>query len=307
MSPYIPPVKKDLGEKNIEELKSEINEVKNMLKNLYEVQSNLPESNMVEPHFKPFYDKMSSMELHSQVIDEIFKNVSKKLNGNNDEKSVYNLIKEELCMYLNKIEPIKIDKHSVVAFVGPTGVGKTTTIAKLAANFTLYKKKKVAMITADTFRVGAIEQLKLYGELLEIPVVVAYRSEDIKNIMKELADYDILLVDTMGSSPNNKMQIKKMKSIIDNIKPTETHLVLSATTKTAELNNILENYKELKYNKILITKLDETRTYGIIPNAVNFSKCCLSYITVGQNVPDDIKIASSENIAELILGERKYE
>jgi len=304
--PYIPPIKDQSG-KNIEELKSEINEVKTLLKNLYEMKSNFSETSSVEPHFKPFYDKMTSMELHSEVIDEIFKNVSKRLNGNSDEKLVYNLVKEELCSYLNKIEPIETEKHSVVAFVGPTGVGKTTTIAKLAANFTLYQKKKVAMITADTFRVGAIEQLKLYGELLEIPVVVAYRPEDLKNIMKELTDYDILLVDTMGSSPNNRMQIRKMKNILDTIEPTEIHLVLSATTKTGELDNILENYRELKYNKILITKLDETRTYGIIANALSLSKCCLSYITMGQNVPDDIKIASSENIAELILGESKYE
>lgn len=306
---YAPPVppKTDHESKNIEELKTEISEVKSMIKNLYEVGNNSTVPPPIEPEFKPFYDRMTSMEVDSDIINYIFKNVREKLDGRND-KELYNILKHELCVYFDKIEPIMINNQpSIIAFVGPTGVGKTTTIAKLAANFTLYQKKRVAMITADTFRVGAIEQLKLYGELLEIPVIVAYRPEDLKTIMKELDGYDILLMDTMGSSPNNRMQIKKMKNMIDVINPTEVHLVISATTKSSELSNILENYRDLNYNKILITKLDETMTYGIIANATKLSKCNLSYITVGQNVPDDIKIASGEYIAELILGERENE
>jgi flagellar biosynthesis protein FlhF len=159
------------------------------------------------------------------------------------------------------------------------------------------------MITADTFRVGAIEQLKLYGDLLEIPVLVVYRPEDIKHILADLNDYDLLLVDTMGFSPNNRMQIKKIKGLLDFMNPHDIHVVISAATKNQDMVDILKNYKELQYKKIIITKLDETKSYGMVLNALNIAGCKLSYFTMGQNVPDDIEIASADKIADMILGE----
>ncbi len=209
---------------------------------------------------------------------------------------------------MGRTAPIELTdgNRSIVAFVGPTGVGKTTTIAKLAAGFSLYRGKRVAMITADTFRVGAIEQLRLYGELLEIPVQTIYNTDDARRIMDELKDYDLILVDTTGTSPSNKMQIKKTKGLLDAISPTDVHMVISAATKDQDMDEILNSYKEMHYSKLLVTKLDETRTYGTILNAIKMTNCPLSYITSGQNVPDDIEIASSEKIAEMILGGVKY-
>ena len=221
-------------------------------------------------------------------------------------KKVLKRSEENHLLFSDKTEPIELtNSKNIVAFVGPTGVGKTTTIAKLAAHFSLYKEKKVAMITADTFRVGAIEQLKLYGDLLEIPVLVIYRPEDIKNMLLDLSGFDLLLVDTMGFSPNNRMQIKKIKGLLDVIDPTDIHIVISAATKNQDMIQILNNYKELNYKKLIITKLDETKSYGMILNALKTTGCSLSYLTAGQNVPDDIEIASAEKIADMILEEGK--
>ena len=162
------------------------------------------------------------------------------------------------------------------------------------------------MITADTFRVGAVEQLKLYGKILEIPVIVVNSPEEIRGLLSTLSEYELILVDTMGSSPNNKMQIKRIKRMLEQLVPNEIHMVLSAASKTREIGEILDSYSELNYDKLLFTKLDETKSYGVILNAVNHANCNLSYVTVGQNVPDDIKEASAEEIAEIILGEGTY-
>jgi flagellar biosynthesis protein FlhF len=253
---------------------------------------------------------MMAMEINEELINGIFSKVSQALKPEElkDENVLFTTIKNELISQIGKIEPIHLteDKNVIVAFIGPTGVGKTTTIAKLAAKFTLYHEKKVAMITADTFRVGAIEQLKTYGELLEIPVEVIYGNDDIKTALNRVKGYDLVLIDTMGSSPNNKMQIKKVKSLLDAVNPTDIYMVISATTKSRDIGDILNNYKELNFNKLIITKLDETRTYGTIMNAVKMTDSNLSYFTVGQNVPDDIEIASAEKLAGMILGENTY-
>ena len=130
-----------------------------------------------------------------------------------------------------------------------------------------------------------------------------YRFEDVKNVLADLNDYDLLLVDTMGFNPNNRMQIKKIKGLLDIINPDDIHVVISAATKNKDMVDVLNNYKELQYKKIIITKLDETKSYGVILNALKIAGCNLSYFTMGQNVPDDIEIASVDKIAEMILGE----
>ncbi|HHY70961.1 MAG TPA: flagellar biosynthesis protein FlhF [Thermoanaerobacterales bacterium] len=292
----------------IDGIRTDIAEVKTMLNKLYSDQKQqgfVADIDIPLP-LKKYYDRMYEMEVEPDIIHKIIKNTKKTLSDTdiNNKTKLYKTIKKEIASLIDIIEPIELSKNSnIVAFVGPTGVGKTTTIAKLAAHFSLYKNKNVAMVTADTFRVGAIEQLKLYGDLLEIPVLVVYRPEDIKDILTDLNDYDLLLVDTMGFNPNNRMQIKKIKGLLDIINPNDVHVVISAATKKQDMFGILNNYKELQYNKIIITKLDETKSYGMILNALKVAGCKLSYFTMGQNVPDDIEIASADKIADMILGE----
>jgi flagellar biosynthesis protein FlhF len=307
----VPPIQ-PTGSIEFQDIKNDLGEVKDMIKNLYSnhLQKSLVSEWGFSPVFERFYKKMMAMEINEELINSIFSKVSQALKPEElkDENVLFTTIKNELISQIGKIEPIHLseDKNVIVAFIGPTGVGKTTTIAKLAAKFTLYHEKKVAMITADTFRVGAIEQLKTYGELLEIPVEVIYGNDDIKTALNRVKGYDLVLIDTMGSSPNNKMQIKKVKSLLDAVNPTDIYMVISATTKSRDIGDILNNYKELNFNKLIITKLDETRTYGTIMNAVKMTDSNLSYFTVGQNVPDDIEIASAEKLAGMILGENTY-
>lgn len=309
----LPPISKPKETESIAEIKdikTDIEQVKDLLNKLYldkTQQDNAPAVDMPSL-LKKYYDRMCEMEILPEIINTLIDNTKNSISDTdlNNKTLLYNTLKKEIISFIDEVEPISLsDKNNVVAFVGPTGVGKTTTIAKLAAHFVLYKNKKVAMITADTFRVGAIEQLKHYGDLLEVPVHVVYRPEDVKEILTKLKDYDLLLVDTMGFSPNNRIQIKKVKNLLDILNPDDIYVVVSAATKNQDMVDILNNYKELQYKKIIVTKLDETKSYGIILNAINISGCKLSYLTTGQNVPDDIEVASGDKIADLILGEVK--
>lgn len=318
--PMLSPVLPNIGKfenkpkfKDLENIRSDINEVKEMIKDLHKDQKMANDSDdfHLPSSLSSFYGRMISMQVDAEIAKDIITNCISSLSKNDiddDDTNVYHTVKDEITLRMGRTAPIELTdgNRSIVAFVGPTGVGKTTTIAKLAAGFSLYRGKRVAMITADTFRVGAIEQLRLYGELLEIPVQTIYNTDDARRIMDELKDYDLILVDTTGTSPSNKMQIKKTKGLLDAISPTDVHMVISAATKDQDMDEILNSYKEMHYSKLLVTKLDETRTYGTILNAIKMTNCPLSYITSGQNVPDDIEIASSEKIAEMILGGVKY-
>lgn len=295
----------------IDDLKTDIKEVKKLLSELYldtkvrQSKKNEIDSSMPLP-LKKYYDRLYEMEIDPDIIDMLISNVKNSISDAdlNDSAILYETLKKEIVSFVNDTEPILLpNKNNIVAFVGPTGVGKTTTIAKLATHFSLYKNKKVALLTADTFRVGAIEQLQHYGDLLEIPVHVIHRQEDVKEILAELKDYDLLLVDTMGFNPNDRMKIKRLKGLLDALNPDDVYVVISAATKNRDLIDILNNYRELSYNKIIITKFDETKSYGVILNALKVGNCKLSYFTMGQNVPDDIELPSAGKIASMILGE----
>ncbi|KYO64568.1 flagellar biosynthesis protein FlhF [Thermovenabulum gondwanense] len=300
----INPTKSSIEENQIEGIKNELQEVKRLIKEIYDNKDSSSKTGLKKAKsFQTLIERLTSMEVKDEVIKVIIDNIKKDSSGNNSKILMENA-KNEIIKMINQPEPIKIkETPAKIALIGPTGVGKTTTIAKLAAHYSLNEGKKVALITSDTYRVGAVSQLKTYGELLEIPVEILYEPKEASNILKKLNGYEIIFYDTLGTSPKNKIFLKKIKNIIEAIEPTELHMVISATTKTSEVENILENYKDLNYNKLLFTKIDETNIYGLILNAVYYSKCCLSYITTGQNVPDDIEVASPVKIANLLLGE----
>lgn len=189
--------------------------------------------------------------------------------------------------------PIKIvNKPTVVVLVGPTGVGKTTTIAKLAANFALFEGKSVGLVTIDTYRIAAVEQLKTYAEIINLPIEVVYTMGEFKRALNSLADKDLILVDTAGRSQKNQHQIKELKQFLTGRNPDETHLVLSANTKLEDLMESAESFKEVSYNRLVITKLDETRDLDNVLEFVQQVKIPISYVTTGQSVPEDIEVAT---------------
>ena len=217
-------------------------------------------------------------------------------------------IYQKIILKLGQTKPISFDendtKPKVIFFVGPTGVGKTTTIAKLSSKLLLEEKKKIAIITADTYRIAAVEQIKTYANILSIPVEVIYETKDIEKALPKYKEYDYILVDTAGRSHKNKEQIDDLKILFDAFKDYSilTYLVLSATTKYKDLQIITKLYEDITDFSIIFTKLDETDAVGNILNVKLDTDMSLSYVSYGQNVPDDIEIMNPQVIAKQLLG-----
>ncbi|MDP4163854.1 MAG: flagellar biosynthesis protein FlhF, partial [Bacillota bacterium] len=189
-----------------------------------------------------------------------------------------------------------------VNVVGPTGVGKTTTLAKIAADCVIKYKKKVAFITTDTYRIGAIEQLKTYAKILNVPLEVCYNLDDFKEAKEKFEDFDLVLIDTAGRNFRNQQYVQDLQQIIDFSNEMETFLVLSLTAKQKDMEQIYQQFSLIRINKIIFTKADETSVYGSIINMLDKYKIGISYVTNGQNVPDDMMVASPEVIVKLLLG-----
>lgn len=218
---------------------------------------------------------------------------------------VANTIFEEMGSMLGEPEELILDskdKPKVVIFVGPTGVGKTTTLAKVAADFAINKNMKVGLITADTYRIAAIEQLKTYAEILGIPLTVVYTPSDIEQALLSYKDKDLVMIDTAGRSHRNQSQFDELKTLVTAVNADEVYLLLSAATNDRVCRDILKNYSFLDDYKLLFTKMDESPVYGIIINTVKYTGKRLSYVTNGQNVPDDIEKADVGKITKSLLG-----
>ncbi|MBN1982308.1 MAG: flagellar biosynthesis protein FlhF [Chitinivibrionales bacterium] len=190
-----------------------------------------------------------------------------------------------------------------VAFVGPTGAGKTTTIAKLAAYYSLTKKIPVSLVTADTYRIAAIEQLKAFADIIGIPLQVIFTSDDVGGVLKNCSGSKLVLIDTAGRSQNNTDHMEQLHSMLTFIKPDITSLVLSATTKYNDLMDTIEQYQRCSIKQLLFTKLDETKQIGNVFTAVAQSNIPVSYMTTGQNVPDDIELAQPARFVQRLMQE----
>lgn len=205
------------------------------------------------------------------------------------------------------ITPAK-DGPKVVFFIGPTGVGKTTTIAKIASLFSVNEKKKVALLTADTYRIAAAEQLRTYANILEVPFRIIYTVEEIEQALSDFRNFDYILVDTAGHSHQNEVQRENMNAFIhsvDGLAEKEVFLVLSATTKYRDLISIADTYSAMTSYKLIFTKLDETITLGNLLNLRLHTGAVISYVTDGQNVPDDISQFNPQKTVKQLLGGRK--
>ncbi len=199
--------------------------------------------------------------------------------------------------------PIQLDpgKVRVAALVGPTGVGKTTTLAKLAAYAQLHLKQKVALITLDTYRMAAVDQLQQYAQILQVPMHVALTVEDMRSALRFYQDRALVLIDTPGHSPKDTETLGQLRGLLDELPDVETHLVLSATTKPRDLIEIAARYEPLHPTRLLFTKLDETSTFGPILSTLARVKRPLSYLGTGQEVPEALELATSRRLADLIL------
>lgn len=198
---------------------------------------------------------------------------------------------------------IKKNGPRIVAVVGPTGVGKTTTIAKIAAMYALNRRVSVAMVTMDNFRVGAVEQLKTYAKIMDLPLEVAGNSQELSKALARHSDKDLILIDTAGRSPKDADRLDELKGYLETQTGVDVYLCLSATTRSREIDEIIATFGTLPLTKLLFTKLDESRTFGCIVDTCLKHKIPLSYFSTGQKVPEDIEVATSRKLVAMVVQE----
>src|SRR5699024_9033071 len=246
-------------------------------------------------------------EVEETVAKEIINAVIKK--RKKDEVLSYERVMSTVGDYIEeKLKPFHLSsltQNKVIQFVGPTGVGKTTTIAKIAATLMLKKSKKVAFITTDTYRIAAIEQLKTYARILDVPLEVAYSFEDFKKAIKKLNDYDVILVDTAGRNFRESKYVQSLKKMIDNGVDMDTYLVLALTAKPKDIQHTFDQFDSLSKKSIIFTKADETAQYGSLINIPFTRNIDIAFLTNGQDVPDDLIVCDAKMIRDLIIGDAR--
>ena len=199
--------------------------------------------------------------------------------------------------------PIRVTpgRCRLAALVGPTGVGKTTTIAKLAANFRLKEKRRVGLITVDTYRIAAVEQLRTYADIIDLPMHVVSTPREMRETVERMSHLDLILLDTAGRSPKDEVRLQELKAFLTEAAADEVHLVLSSMTAARTLEQTAEQFATVGATSLILTKLDEVNGLGNVLPMLRSSGLPLSYLTDGQNVPDDIEVADAHRLARLIL------
>ncbi|APH13909.1 flagellar biosynthesis protein FlhF [Clostridium sporogenes] len=274
------------------DLMDEIRDLKKIVKDIGKNEKSYEDENSSLVNF------FKDLDLEEEFIEKIIKKVGDLEDNLEEREKIKRVIENTIDIRSNSVDKVTV-------LVGPTGVGKTTTIAKLAGKLSLIDKKKVGLITIDTYRIGAVEQLKTYADIMNIPFKVVFSIKDMEKSIIDLDYCDVILVDTTGRSSKNMMQISELRAFIEKIKEKSVHLVISASTKNKDIETIIKGYTILEYENIIITKLDETSTYGSILTILDKGKKPISFITTGQDVPDDIKEGNKEEIAKIVLGENK--
>ncbi len=217
--------------------------------------------------------------------------------GSISEKILNNISKHFLSY---NMESQREGKPKIVALVGPTGVGKTTTIAKLASDYKLIKKLNIGLISADTFRIGAIEQLRTFALIADIPIQVVYEPSDVPEAINKFVNKDIIFIDTIGRSQRKRTELIDLAQLLDAANADEVHLVISATTNGKEIDDIINRFKIFRPSSLIFSKIDEAVSIGSILNTCYHHKMPVSYLTTGQTVPDDIMTANNSKIAKMI-------
>lgn len=300
---------KELGDRvNLEKVMGDITELKRSMKMLAD-SALAGEMAGLPPQLAALLTNMQSCGMDDKIAKRTTRQLLGELSGPelNNPSDILDNATRLLLSGMGDRCPIVLSgvKPRIVAFIGPTGTGKTTTIAKLATDFSLDKSKKVSVLTIDTKRIDAVGQLKSYCRIINIPLHIAYSPDDLPGIMPRLMDSDITLVDTPGSGPLDKQQMIEMVEFLQKLVPQEVHLTLSVTTALAEMNRIYENFSDLKPNRILFTKLDETEHYGTMLSFAILTGKPMSYETFGQNVPGDFSLADPESLIRKNLGRKQ--
>lgn len=288
-----------------DELRSQLNQLQSMVEHLYQQRGQHTGSEMPESLFRLFTELLDaefSDELARHMIDRI--RAASSPADLDDELTLkarlLRLVEDEI----RTCGPIQVTapQRRLVALVGPTGVGKTTTIAKLAADFHLRQQLRVGLITVDTYRIAAVEQLRTYADIIDLPMEVVSTPREMRAAVERMTDRDLILMDTAGRSPRDEVKIQELRSMLAEAKADEVHLVLSSVASVASLKNTASKFAGVGATSIILTKLDEATGLGNLLPLLRSSDLPLSYVTNGQNVPDDIEAADARRLARWMLG-----
>lgn len=296
-------VKNSFGE-NKEMILKEIYDLKQLIKQMSS-QGHLSIEQIPSP-YREIYRKLLNQNISETILQQLTEDIyehyySKKEQVN--ENTAYDFIVQSLMEYIKPLKFGEALQKKYIAVIGPTGVGKTTTLAKIASIKAIEQKKKIAFITTDTYRIAAVEQLKTYAKILNVPIEVCYNINDFKQAVEKFTAYDHVFIDTAGRNFRNKKYIEDLKKTIDFHTNIETYLVFALTAKEEDLETIYQQFSNLPINKFIFTKLDETSCCGSLINLSYKYHTPIAYITTGQDVPDDIIVATHDTIINQIVGE----
>ncbi|HLR74711.1 MAG TPA: flagellar biosynthesis protein FlhF [Virgibacillus sp.] len=281
---------------------SEIKHLKKMLE-----QQSLSDDDLFKPDYQIVYNYLLTQEVERDLAKDIINSVVEKHNLNEQSPHISEIVSHtereiEQRLGLLSFEGMTYSSR-IIHFIGPTGVGKTTTLAKLAARSMLLDKKKVAFITTDTYRIAAIEQLKTYARILDVPVEVAYSIEDYQDAIEKFSHVDLIFVDTAGRNFRHENYVQELTNQIQAYDRVEALLVMSLTAKAQDIVHIYEQFSHLSQKKVIFTKVDETRQYGSMLNIALQHNIDIAYLTDGQDVPDDLIEPSAKLISNYIMSE----
>lgn len=290
--------------------------VESELKELKQMISSMNSRN----HFEKFSDDVKEVLLHlkkqdvsdatlfqlGDAMEEKIK--SESVQTVNKDEWAYKEVKRFFHQFLKEITFGGISyNRKYINVIGPTGVGKTTTLAKMAAEAVIEKRMKIAFITTDTYRIAAIEQLKTYAGLLNVPVEVVYKMEDFKKAIEKFVDYDHVFIDTAGRNFRERKYVEDLQKIIDFDHHMETYLVLSLTSKERDMKEIISQFSSIDIDRFIFTKSDETSSYGSMINMMSEAKIGAAYVTNGQDVPEDITEVKEDEIVSMLMKGFSYE
>ncbi|OCA89618.1 flagellar biosynthesis protein FlhF [Bacillus sp. FJAT-27986] len=316
----IPSIKKESIEQPVQFSNSTKKDIDNpsneILKKLHDMKQMLSlesKYNHFPDPLRELHHQLVVMELDKHIIDKLLEYLLGKWRNNQRSAEMTKADLSEL-VHIYLLEQLKnfavngeqLFKRKYINIVGPTGVGKTTTIAKIAAEYVIKHNKKIAFITTDTYRIAAIEQLKTYAEILRVPVEVAYNSDDFKQAAERFAHYDHVFIDTAGRNFRNQEFVEELKGLIDFNIDMLTYLVLSATSKEFDMTAIYNQFSIIPIHGAIFTKLDKTAYHGSVVNFILKHHVPVIYMTNGQDVPDDIIAATPDKIVKMVCGGHLY-
>jgi flagellar biosynthesis protein FlhF len=295
------PKAKKTEESGQEDVHRELQEIREMMQVIYTENPGAGLPAEFAPHYRTLIDRGVSRKVAAVLIGAVIKNSD--LSILRDARVFVERLKLEVqkTLRVNGGIALQAGHPRVVALVGATGVGKTTNLAKLAARYAVHERAQVALITSDTYRIAASDQLKVYAGIIGLPMRVVNDVKEMGEALKAFSGYDLILLDTAGGSQFNLEQIRELQGLLYAARPHETILVMGAGTPLNDLRDATNNFKSLNPTSVLFSKLDETQQYGAMYSLLVEAGLPLSYLSIGQNVPDDLRLATPSMVANLLL------